>query len=489
MITSKQYVRLLVSSWLILGNFVCLGAAFAATDLKWDLSYQSALREHPIGDNEFMNIWPRGFPKRLIHERLANYAGEVIEASLLIEGPDGHAGDPLATWFVKTKTTAQSCTLHQRIHEPCEQLDPARTEAFIREVMSFKPLRLTPSPERKIGEAAGKPILFNYSRFLSVYIGGRTLQRPIASIELGEPGLTAEEMKHPDAGRLSNAIARLMLTRETYQKRQAEIAQHQRATAFVEAVRTGDVDKMRSLVGQAGQVDDTYNGGTPAIAIAAGAGQKSSVDFLLQRGARIDAAESAALRAAVTARNVGMVEYLLSKGAKADPPEDSVNGYGKVFETPLGTAVRLNDKNMAQLLIGHGADVNAAQSRPPLVTASLAHNLPMMDLLIRAGANPNQRADNPGEGSTALVMLMAQSGHLDVWPKEDEKRQAILKEEATVEKVVRKLVAAGANVNDIDRVCDNAYDEAKTHHGEGMMRLLKQLGADPELGLRCRQRQ
>lgn len=470
----------------ILYILLCLsGAAHAAQELNWDLSYQSALREHPIAENEFMQFWPRGFPKRLIHERLADYTGEPIEASLLIEGPDGHTGDPLATWVIKTRTTAQACTLHKRVHRPCEQLDPARTSAFIREVMDFKPPHVTLSPSRKIVDGAGKPILFNYVRFLSVYVEGRTLQRPIAAIELDESELSPEEMKSPDARRLSNAVAKLTLPPETYQKRQAEFAQQQRTTAFAEALRRGDIGKLRSLA----DVAPVQIEGVPAIAIAAGAGQKAAVDFLLQRGAKIDAAESAALRAAVSARNAGMVDYLLSKGAKADPPADSLNAYGTVFETPLGTAVRSGDRNLAQLLLEHGADVNAAQSRPPLTTAALAHDLPMMELLIRAGADPNRRDGGPGEGKTALLMLMGESGRLGGWPQDGAERQAILRTEAALEKVVRKLVAAGANVNDIDRVCDNAYDEAMTYHSEGMMRLLKDLGADPELGARCRQKQ
>ena len=462
-----QRARLFLGTLVVLACGVSAPAALAAPDLKWDLSYRSALREHPIADNEFMAIWPDRYPKRPIHDKLANYAGERIEASLLIERPDGDSGYPFASWFIKTRTTAQVCSLYKDPERPCKQLDPARTEAFISEVMNFKPLKFTPSKENEIGNVDGTPILANYVGFISVYVNGRALQRPIAGVE-GE--------------RLSDAIAKVQLTPQELKEREAQIEQQRRATAFIEAVRMGDIDTMRRLVDQGQQIEDPRNHEFPAIAIAAGAGQKAAVSFLLQRGARIDATESAALKAAVEARDSDMVEYLLSRGAKVDPPRHSLSFHGGVHATPLGVAVKLKDMKMAQLLIRRGANVNAAQYTPPLTSATLARDLPMMDLLISHGAKPDQSGNY--DSDTALMQLAQSSGTL-TRPIQEAQQNASLKAEAELKNIVMKLVAAGANVNHVTSTCGTAYAKAKLYESEGMVRLLTQLGADPQLGTRC----
>jgi ankyrin repeat protein len=462
-------IRLHKSSLLFACASILTSAAIAAADnLPWDLSYQSALRDYPIPQNEFMATWPGRDSKRLIHEKLATYAGEKIEASLLIETPDRHAGDPMATWFIKTRTTAQSCIFHPKVSQPCEQLDPVRTEAFIREVMNLKPAKFSPS-NRSIGDAAGGPIFANYFGFLSVYVDGRTLQRPIASVEFADLASGMKMTDSADAGRLTTAMEKVTLTPEEFQKRETEFRQLRLKLAIAEAARKGDIGKMRAFIEQGAEFEDAKYPDTPVIATAAAAGQTAAVDFLLERGAKIDAREGAALNAAVKARNVDMVEHLLSKGARLDFPGDST------FETPLGAAVGDGDLNMARLLIDRGADVNGSQSRPAIVTAALRQDLPMLDLLIAKGAKPDQLVRY--ENTTGLMMLVGFSGG---------GQRASSKTDAALELIVRKLVAAGANVNFINRACHNAYAEAKTRNSESMMRLLVELGADPTLDNRCR---
>jgi ankyrin repeat protein len=448
---------------------ILTGSAIAAADnLTWDLSYQSALRNYPIPQNEFMNTWPGRQSKRLIHEKLAAYAGERIEASLLVETPDRHAGDPMATWFIKTRSTAKSCTFHPKTSRPCEQLDPVRTEAFIREVMNFKPPKFSPSNE-SIGDVAGTPIFANYFGFLSVYVDGRTLQRPIASVEFADLASGMKMTESADAGRLTTAIEKVALAPEEFQRREAQFRRERLKQAMAEATGKGDIGQMRALINRGAEFEDATYPDTPVIATAAGAGQTAAVDFLLERGAKIDAREGAALNAAVKARNADMVEHLLSKGARLDFPGTST------FETPLGAAVGRGDLNMARLLIDRGADVNGSQSQPAIVTAALRRDLPMLDLLIAKGAKPDQPVRY--ENRTGLMLLMGYSGG---WPKADSKTEAAL------ELIVRKLVAAGANVNFINRSCQNAYAEANARKSESMMHLLVELGADPTLDSRCR---
>jgi hypothetical protein len=178
--------------------------AFAEADnLKWDLTYQTALDDHPIDGSEWMASWPKWFAKRALTDELAAYSGEQIDASLLIETPNPHAGDPDAIWFFKTKTSAHTCSFSVRVMSPCKQVDPARTEIFIREVMNYKQVQFTPVKEKWNG------MLMNYFGFLSAYVDGRTLQRPIATIELFE-SLAKQSTEAADVARLTRAVEEQM---------------------------------------------------------------------------------------------------------------------------------------------------------------------------------------------------------------------------------------------------------------------------------------
>jgi hypothetical protein len=101
--------------------FAALPVAHAAPDLQWDLSYESALRAHPVAENEFLRFWPARYPQRPIHERLASYSGEPIEASLLIEdrtgtpvtrsrtGPSRRGPRPRSAPCTRSARTGASC--------------------------------------------------------------------------------------------------------------------------------------------------------------------------------------------------------------------------------------------------------------------------------------------------------------------------------------------------------------------------------------------
>lgn len=178
--------------------------------MPWDLSYQSALRDHPIADNEFMRIWPQQHPQRPIHDKLAAYKGEPIEAALLIERPDIHAGDAQATWFIATRNGAQACPFHpQALMQPCQTLDRQRVLAAIQQVM------LTPDPRPPAGQGTvadanyfgqGKPLLLNYMGYVSAYLDGKVLQRPVSLTEL-DPAAQG-----PEAGRLVAILQRAVAT-------------------------------------------------------------------------------------------------------------------------------------------------------------------------------------------------------------------------------------------------------------------------------------
>ncbi|OEZ99734.1 tetratricopeptide repeat protein [Duganella sp. HH101] len=199
-------------SYKLLAGLLACCAAHGA-ELPWDLSYQSALRDHPIAEREFMRVWPQQHPQRPIHQKLAEYAGGPIEASMLIEQPDGHAGDAIAQWFIKTRNTAQVCSFHpKRLNDECKKLDPARVETAIRDVLHMSD-PWPPSGDGLVVEkdyfGPGKPLLLNYFGYVSVYVDGVSSQRPVGGDEWGER-LDKSRPAGPEAGRLQLAVAKAM---------------------------------------------------------------------------------------------------------------------------------------------------------------------------------------------------------------------------------------------------------------------------------------
>src|SRR5262245_51303003 len=104
-------------------------------------------------------------------------------------------------------------------------------------------------------------------------------------------------------------------------------------------------------------------------------------------------------------QNRNAVRQLLSQRVDVNAPQPDGT-------TALHWAVRLDDLETAQLLIGAGARVSAANREgvTPLQLAALNGNAAMLDTLIKAGANPN--APLTPSGDTAL-MLASRTGKTD----------------------------------------------------------------------------
>lgn len=476
------------------------GRATAVTpaDLKWDLSYRTARQSHPISPQEFMQFWPRDDTRRPVHEAMAAYQGEPIEAALLIEQPDLNfigtsaelrAAAPLSTWIVKTRRGAQLCVLQaKRPNEPCQQLDPQKAEDAVRAVLAFRPMPPNPAGgENMLDEMPdGTPLLINYRGFVSVYADGVAMQRAFAMPEWMEGSYPAGPPLGPDSGRLQLVLARLTLSEADFAKHLAQLDVDERERRFDDAVERGDERAMAELLDA-----DAGPGGSKQLLISSTpitraiiCGQMGVIEFLLRRGAKIDAGESAALKRAVEADNADMVEFLLSKGAKVDPPKDSLGEDGKVGESALARAVDLHYEAMARLLIRRGADVNLAQSRPVLSVAAGGNDYALTDLLLKSGARPNELSE--GGRDSAIHYALRAGRRPNGWGKSAAQleRQAV-RVEQTTERIVRRLVAGGANPNLIDGDCRTAYSMLDGADNPKLKTLLLRLGADPALHLRC----
>src|SRR5712692_3760852 len=179
-------------------------------------------------------------------------------------------------------------------------------------------------------------------------------------------------------------------------------------TAFFEAIKAGDVDRVKAMVSvDPALVDARSETGGSAILTAVYHRQKEIVNLLVARGAALSLFEASAagelerverlidesprdisahgadgwtpLHLAAFFGHPKIVELLLPAGADVTARSTNPNG-----NTPLHAALAANQKIAAGLLVGHGADVNAtdASGWRPLHLATANNNLDAMKTLI-----------------------------------------------------------------------------------------------------------
>jgi ankyrin repeat protein len=214
----------------------------------------------------------------------------------------------------------------------------------------------------------------------------------------------------------------------------------QAADPFFDAIKSGDVSRVKALVvADPSLVDATTGTGQSAVLTAVYHRHKEIADLLVARGASLTLCDACA------AGEVERVERLLgTTGMTGDKDDALVNQYNadgwtplhlaaffghmKVAElllahgadvaarsrnangnTPLHAALAANQKMLAGLLLGHGADLDAADAAGwrPLHLATAHNNVESMKALIAQGANV---ALGQADGTTPLAMAI-DKGH------------------------------------------------------------------------------
>src|SRR5436190_21548779 len=135
-----------------------------------------------------------------------------------------------------------------------------------------------------------------------------------------------------------------------------------------EAAALGNLGQLKALVDHDASLVRAYSpDGFTALALASYLGQKESA------------------------------EYLIDKGADLNAPAKNETGY-----TALTGAVSQNHNEVAKLLLKKGANVNHQYEGgfTPLMHAAFAGNVELVNLLPEKGADPNARN---GEGKTPLT--------------------------------------------------------------------------------------
>jgi len=210
------------------------------------------------------------------------------------------------------------------------------------------------------------------------------------------------------------------------------------------AVYAGDHDEMRRLIDAGADIALETRYGVTAMSLAAEVGDTEALRILLDAGADVESPAAdgmTSLMAVARTGNVAAATLLLERGADVNARER----WGE--QSALMWAAARRHPDMIQLLLDHGADIDAAsinrdyqrhvtaEGRPksmdtggftPLLYAARENCLDCVDVLLANGADIN-KPDPDGVSPLHLAIMNAN------WD------------------LARKLIDAGANVNQWDK--------------------------------------
>jgi len=216
------------------------------------------------------------------------------------------------------------------------------------------------------------------------------------------------------------------------------------------AAYLGDTEKLKKCLQDGMDINSQEDFCCTALHLAANSGKKDIVEFLISKGAKVDARDALGLGVtplyyAAMHNYEDIADLLLAKGA-------DVNAKNKDRGecTLLYYAVWDHSKDTIKLLISKGADVNVKDDAgyTPLVYAIWEDDKDMVELLISKGADVNAE-DNDGltpyywaamQGSKDLVELLTAKGATPVFAIPLAAREGDLTR-------VKRFIEEGADVN------------------------------------------
>lgn len=239
---------------------------------------------------------------------------------------------------------------------------------------------------------------------------------------------------------------------------------HGGETALLFAARAGDLDSARLLVSAGASVHDADAWGVSAMVLAAHAGHRELVEFLLDQGAdpSASAAGFSALHIAIMRRDERMAAALLARGADPNAP----------LRTWTPTRRASADYNFPPPLVG---------ATPFWLAARVTHP-GIMRLLATHGANPrvvhrseyylNDMYDRRSEATTALMAATGMGVGGAAWlPPPREQREALTLE------AVQAAVELGADLSAANSDGRTALDAAQALKYPSVVRYLVDKGA------------
>jgi len=214
---------------------------------------------------------------------------------------------------------------------------------------------------------------------------------------------------------------------------------------LVDAAKNADRTALRALIAKGADVNATEPDGTTALHWASYRDDAESADALLRAGARVNAANdlgATPLWIASLNGSAPMVRRLLQAGA--NPNAALLRG-----ETPIMVASRSGNPDVVEQLLAKGANVNArgARGQTALMWAVAQKHAEVVKVLLARGADVHARSD-----AWSQVMAVPPHGLLEYNRAIPHGSDTALMFAARVGDLssAKLLVAAGANVNDVD---------------------------------------
>jgi ankyrin repeat protein len=244
---------------------------------------------------------------------------------------------------------------------------------------------------------------------------------------------------------------------------------------LIEAVKSHNVESVRSLLKARVDVNAPQSDGATALHWAAHQDDLATADLLIRAGARVNAANELGvtpLYLACTNRNAAMVKKLLAAGAS--PNATLLRG-----ESVLMECVRTGDVAAVTALLGAGANVNAKESmygQTPLMWAVAQQHPRVVEVLLELGADVKARSrtyaqnvETGERGGGGEVSTVQRGGSTPL----------LFAARVGDAESAKLLLAAGADVN--DTLSDGASAlVVAAHSGHGAVAaVLLDKGADP----------
>lgn len=174
---------------------------------------------------------------------------------------------------------------------------------------------------------------------------------------------------------------------------------------FLKAAFEGDIDLLRAYADEGGDVNVTNKHGMTALIIAIWNARPVEVArFLISRGVDLSIRQPSSDWRALTYAAVNghreHLELLLASGDQLDPN-------GRDWKA-LMYAIQYRSIDTAEILLQHGADVNARDDEglTPLMRAARNNDQQALEMLLRYGADPRLAAN---DGNTALHFAAAKA--------------------------------------------------------------------------------